>query len=404
MKYYLLCFIFLLVHFSAFANNTSEACQRVAPIKAQAEFEACKVNSDTAGPNTISVAIRHAPPFIYETENHVTGKKQLKGIAIDFWEEIAARLDIDYQYRCLNLPDTLKNLSEGSIDLAISPLTITKAREQAFDFSHQYFNSGLVFAARPGESRFDFNKAFNTLKSAFSSQYIFYLVIIFFTLLLIFILLALKNIKIYQTMPIMVNRSKPSMVFHIILYSILNICGIRKDVFGFASVSMQLFSLIVLIFGITVSASLFGMVTAALTKSVSEEQTFSAENMESYRIATLSGSTAQSFLCASKKQPVEITLTDTWQEALNQVVTGQQDVVLGDWVQLVYLTQQPQLKKQIKVQGQSLQFEPYGWGLKSEHPLKDRINQELIDLLRHQAGPEIIRRYIGDNQIDIHIN
>jgi polar amino acid transport system substrate-binding protein len=58
---------------------------------------------------------------------------------------VARQAGIDYQYVCKGLSDTLLLLESGGIDMAVSPLTITKAREQSFDFSHQYFDSGLVF-------------------------------------------------------------------------------------------------------------------------------------------------------------------------------------------------------------------------------------------------------------------
>lgn len=214
--------------------------------------------------------------------------------------------------------------------------------------------------------------------------------------------LALRNISHYQAMPIMKDKSKPAMVMHVVLYSLLNISGIRKDVFGFSSVSMQLFSVLILIFGITVSASLFSMVTAALTQSVSPQKHFSMTNIDQYSVSTLRGSTAQSFLCGSSaKQPSSLEVKDTWHEALNQVADGDKDLVLGDWVQLVYLAQKPELRDRVTVHDQSFQFEPYGWGLKNNHPLKDRINQELIDLLRHKQGADIVKSYIGNQQISM---
>ncbi len=212
------------------------------------------------------------------------------------------------------------------------------------------------------------------MKNAFYSTNIFYLLGVFVFLLSIQILLALKNIKSYQAMPIMKDKSKPEMVTHVVLYSMLNISGIRKDVFGFSSVTMQLFSVLILVFGISVSASLFGMVTAALTQSVSEKANYSMYNVDRYGVSTLLVSTAQNYLCASPKKPASMSLTATWADALLKVVDGEKDVVLGDWVQLVYLSQKPKLRDKITVHSKSFKFEPYGWGLKTDHPLRDRIN------------------------------
>lgn len=373
-------------------------CERLPPPNHEPEFEQCVAISQG---HRLNVAVRHAPPFVYESVNAITGEKKLEGIAVDFWEEVAQRLGVDYQYVCEGLSDTLDFLQKGTIDIAISPLTITKEREAAFDFSHQYFNSGLVFASIVSESNFDFSKAFNTLENTLVSKNILYLLAVFFVLLCSLVFFALKNISHYEAMPIMKNKNKPAIVLHVVLFSVLNISGIRKDVFGFSSVGMQLFSVLILVFGITVSASLFSMVTAALTQSVSSQDAFSIDTVDQYSVATLRGSTGQKFLCNSEKQPASLELTDTWQDALSRVANGEKDLVVGDWVQLVYLSQKPSLTNKITVYDQSFQFEPYGWGLKTNHPLRDVVNQELIGLLRHQMSDDIVKHYIGDQQINM---
>jgi ABC-type amino acid transport substrate-binding protein len=380
------------------ANGSAHVSPKVQP-----DFIQC-VDRSAVADGVLSIAVRHAPPFVYEAVNSLSGKRELEGIAVDYWEEVAQRLQLDYQYVCLNLSDTQTMLTYGLIDMAISPLTITKQREKIFDFSHQYFNSGLVFASGEAESNFDFEKAFGTLSNALSSNNVIYLAGIFLTLLVMLALLSMKNMASYQTMPTMKDKSTPIIIIHVMLYSILNITGIRKDVFGFSSVGMQLFSIIILIFGITVSASLFGMVTAALTQSVSPQVNFSIETMDQYHVSTLSGSTAEKFLLGSKKQPFSLELTDTWQDALQDVSEGKKDLVLGDWVQLVYLSQKPGLRDKITVHNQSFKFEPYGWGFKDNHPIKDSVNQELIGLLRSPLGADIVKYYIGEQQISMQIN
>lgn len=392
----------LLLSPSLFADKTI-ASNTITSTHKQLSFIQC-VDSANVAEGELRVAVRHAPPFVYEAMNPLTGVVELEGIGIDYWEEVAARLQVPYQYVCMSLSETLTALTNASIDVAVSPLTITREREKIFDFSHQYFNSGLVFASSPAESNFDFEQAFNTLSNAFASNNMMYLFMVFASLLCILVLLAIKNINEYVAMPAMKDKSKVAMVAHVVLYSILNISGIRKDVFGFSSVAMQFFSLIVLLFGITVSASLFSMLTAALTQSVSPQKDFSIETMDQYHVSTLQGSTAERFLKESKKQPFSLELTDTWQGALSQVASGERDLVIGDWVQLVYLSQRPHLRNQITVHNQSFKFEPYGWGFANNHPIKDRVNQELIGLLRQPLGTNIVKHYIGSQQISMQAN
>jgi hypothetical protein len=120
-------------------------------------------------------------------------------------------------------------------------------------------------------------------------------------------------------------------------------------------------------------------------------------------VSTLRGSTAEKYLLGSKQQPFSLELTDTWQDALKHVSDGEKDLVLGDWVQLVYLSQKPSLRDKITVHNQSFKFEPYGWGFKNNHPIKDSGNQELIGLLRSPLGANIVKYYIGEQQISMQV-
>lgn len=378
----------------------SEQCEPSVVVKDEPVFAQC--GPITYG-DSLNIAVRHAPPFVYEITDVATGKPKLTGIGIDLWERVAQQAGINYQYVCRGLSDTLTLLESGDIDMAVSPLTITQAREERFDFSHQYFNSGLVFASSPSETSFNFDRAFNTLSNTLASTNVLYLFVVFVFFFLMLVLLALKNIHQYEAMPKMREKSKPAMVMHVVLYSLLNIVGIRKDVFGFSSVSMQLFSLLILIFGITVSASLLSLLTAALTQSVSPKTDFSLSNIDRHHVVTLNGSTAQGFICESGKQPLSFSVTDTWHEALQQVADGKKDLVLGDWVQLVYLSQKPSLAGKITVHAQSYKFEPYGWGMKNNLAERDRVNQELIGILRSQVGIDIVKKYIGDQQISMQV-
>jgi ABC-type amino acid transport substrate-binding protein len=377
--------------------SASDECDTELPNCTTPTFVQCGIPNE----NQLSVAVRDGPPFVFEDENPIPEERQLKGIAIDLWELVADELSIDYQYVCLSLTDTRKALENGTLDIAISPLTITKEREQQFDFSHQYFSSGLVFASGPSETRFDFEKAFNTLANVFHSKNVLYLALVFSVLFSLLVYLAIKNIDSYQSMPIMKEKSKPAMVMHVVFFSILNISGLRKDIFGFSSVRMQAFSFLILIVGVTVSASLFSMVTAALAQSITADESLSVSSLNKYTVSTLQGSTAENFINDSNRKPIELHLTDNWEQALVNISLKKNSVVLGDWAQLVYLAQSPDFQNKVTIQSQSFQFEPYGWGFKNNHPIRDSINQELIGLLRDGTSNIIIESYIGSDRIDL---
>ena len=97
----------------------------------------------TAEPNAeaLVVAVREAPPFAArDAAGH------WRGLSVELWEDVAQRLGVDFEWRELDLQETLDALEAGDIDVAVAALTITSEREQVFDFSHPYLITGLAIA------------------------------------------------------------------------------------------------------------------------------------------------------------------------------------------------------------------------------------------------------------------
>jgi len=94
---------------------------------------------DAAQPDSkLKVGISPFSPFAILTGEEPTGA------SIDFWQQIALKLNVEYEFvECTGVADKLKRLKEGRIDIAIGGITITKEREEIFDFTHAQFRTGL---------------------------------------------------------------------------------------------------------------------------------------------------------------------------------------------------------------------------------------------------------------------
>lgn len=91
----------------------------------------------------VKVGMNPFPPMVIE-EN---GK--YSGFDVEIWELVADKVGIDYEYTRIdtfaNIFDKVKN---GSLNLALGGISITKDREERIDFSHGYFDSGLSILIR----------------------------------------------------------------------------------------------------------------------------------------------------------------------------------------------------------------------------------------------------------------
>lgn len=96
------------------------------------------VRAEEAQP--LKVATKSFPPFVFIE----SGADSPSGYSIDLWDDIATRLDVKYEFVVF---DTVKEMLEAveaeEVDAAIAGISITAAREEKVDFSHNFYETGL---------------------------------------------------------------------------------------------------------------------------------------------------------------------------------------------------------------------------------------------------------------------
>jgi ABC-type amino acid transport substrate-binding protein len=100
-----------------------------------------KPSLESTPPTSMTIATPQAPPFAFRDANG-----EWTGIAIELWNQIAARNSLNFRYTELGLPEMLASVAEGRVNGAVAALTITREREQRLDFSHPFHSAGLVIA------------------------------------------------------------------------------------------------------------------------------------------------------------------------------------------------------------------------------------------------------------------
>lgn len=96
-------------------------------------------------PNPFKVATEASfPPF--EFQNNKTG--QLEGFDVDLMKAIGETAGLNIQLINLPFDGIIPALQSGTVQAAISGMTITPERAQAIQFSRPYFKAGLAIAVR----------------------------------------------------------------------------------------------------------------------------------------------------------------------------------------------------------------------------------------------------------------
>jgi len=121
-----------------------------------------KLPAQAPAPDTLILGYNIAPPFVFEKEG------ELQGVSVWLWKQINEEHNLNYQLKRLPLDSLLQGLADGSVDLSLSPLTITSGRAERMDFSPPYYIAYSSVLA-PAASTWDRSLAY--LSSFFSINF-----------------------------------------------------------------------------------------------------------------------------------------------------------------------------------------------------------------------------------------
>ncbi|NVB39535.1 transporter substrate-binding domain-containing protein [Pseudenhygromyxa sp. WMMC2535] len=100
--------------------------------------EAAPPEGEQAEP--LKVAVKSAPPFSYQEGGEWTG------ISVELWRDIAAELELDYEFEEASLTEMIDGVAEGRYEVAVAALTVTAEREAKLDFTLPFYTTGLAIA------------------------------------------------------------------------------------------------------------------------------------------------------------------------------------------------------------------------------------------------------------------
>lgn len=111
----------------------------------------------------LRVGITEVPPFVIHEENG-----SWRGISIDLWKDIAEKAGYRYEIQVLPFEQLLPALEAGTLDVVVGALTMTAEREERFDFTHPFYQTGLAIAVPRGGD----GGGWNTVKGLLSWQFV----------------------------------------------------------------------------------------------------------------------------------------------------------------------------------------------------------------------------------------
>ncbi len=333
----------------------------------------------TTADKPLVIGTQSAPPFVIKNDDGTWS-----GISMILWKNIAADLNLDYTLQELDLEALLKGVQDGSLDAAITALTITAEREEILDFSHSFHSTGLSMATT-------LNTEFEWLrivKRIFSKQFLQAATLLTFVLLLLGVLIWICE-----------RRRNPDQV------GPSSLRGIGAG-FWWAAVTMttvgygdrvpvtvlgRLLALVWMFTALILAASFIATFSAAFTISELESTINGPEELYRFRVGAIKASTSDHYL---QRRGIIARLYLNELDSLRAITEKEIDMMIHDAPILQYLIKE-HFGAELEVLPLIFERQDYGIAFPSYSPWRDPINQVLLRIISQPAWQSVLQQYLG---------
>jgi len=330
--------------------------------------------------HTLILGTKEAAPFSMKGEDG-----QWQGISIDLFERIAAEHGWRYEYRELPLADLLQGVEDGTLDAAVAALTITPEREAVMDFSHPFKSSGLGIAVtKDAKAGLRY-----IVRGLFSSG--FWKVLCTLTLIL---LVAGTLVWLFE------RRRNPEEfgdgllrgLGHAFWWSAVTMTTVGYGDKSPRSLGGRIVALVWMFTSVIIISGFTAAIASSLTVGSMGSMVEGPEDLPRVRVTTLGGTTSADYL---RNEQIRFQTAPTVEEAVALLAAGDTDAVVYDAPILQYLCQS-KTPGRLTVLAKTFQRQDYGIALPPGSPLREPLNQAILEQLRSPWWQDVLYRYLGE--------
>ena len=328
----------------------------------------------------LKVGLKESPPFTFKNDDG-----QWEGVTVSLWERIARDLEVTYTFEERDLAGLLEGVTNGTLDLAIGALTITSAREEAFDFSHSFYTAGLGVATRKGDGVW----MWNTISQLLERGIIRLLGIVLIVLIVISALVWFFEWLYVQTRPQEIERARDRWG-ETLWWSLVIMLGYddRHPV----SLGGRMVALIWMVASLFIVSGVTAVITSALTVNELQSSINGPKELRRTRVGTVPASSSAEYLT---RESIKYDSIESAQDGLEALVTEEIDALVYDRPLLLYLISQD-YQGSLEVLGFSFEAQNYGLAFPNDSPYLESVNQSLLNIIYEPQWGEILDYYIGN--------
>ncbi|MFN8469635.1 MAG: transporter substrate-binding domain-containing protein [Caldilineaceae bacterium] len=336
-------------------------------------------NTPATAPTTpLRVYTKPLEPFVMGTGD------QLRGFSVELWAEVARRLNLPFRWiEKQKVSEILDAVKSGEGDVAIAGISMTPEREAQLDFTHPYFNAGLQIMTRAGAD-VSFDSVFRLIMNPALLQ------ILFVGLIIMLVMAHIIWLAERKTHPEMPAEYLPG-IWEAIWWALGTIANAEYAGTDSRVVWRRLLAIFWIVLGVVLIAQFTASVTSLLTVQQLQGTINGIADLPGKSIATVPNTTAARYLAANN---LPFTSVEKIEDAYKLLEQGKVDAIVYDSPVLLYhaLTTG---KGRTQVVGRIFQQEQYGIALPTGSPLREPINETLLEIQEDGTYDALYTKWFG---------
>lgn len=327
----------------------------------------------------LKVGVFVNPPFVMADDQRFTG------MAVDLWEDLAAKLDRQYRYiEFRTTHDLVQAAASGTIDVAVSNLTINQSRAERVDFTQPWFDGGMRIMTRTDQGQGISNLIEGLSNAGFLRAYGW----IAFIILAATVLLTFFDRRFDKAFP---QRWRDGIAES--FYTVMSVATSgkpppRKNLFGWVG---RIWQGVWLVCGIAVLAYVTSSVTSVMTTLSLTNQIQALGDLADKPVGVLTGTVEEDF---AQAQGLRTTSYPGLGDAVKGLENGDIDAIIADAPVLEYHAY-THAGQSLKVVGRLFEPHKYGFALPRQSPLTRPLTVQLLGALDSDEVDTLRTRYFG---------
>ena len=312
--------------------------------------------------HSIKIAVKEFPPFVF---------KDLRGFAIDMARIICERNGIEPEFVYYEtVPEVLKAVEMGTCDINFSGITITAEREKRVDFSHPFFDSGLIVAIKKDPDNRSLDLILKTLKMIGYSLVIF---LIGLTVVAHAIWYIEKSDRDPKSFPTAYKKG----ILDAYWWAVVTMTTVGYGDKCPRKIIGRIIASVWMIIGIIWFAAFTATLTSSLTvNQIGQGEIKGLRDLKSKSVAVIKGTTSENFM---RYHDVTIMLAESFDDLVISLKNETVDAVVYDAPALMYLAKKD---PSIKVVGKMFDEQKYGvvFPQGSQNQIKELFNIAILEM------------------------